>query len=104
MNHLCQQNVADKWVYPSEQQYYNAIRRKGYNPDVSDMPTTLAIHNAVNEKGWEMVKEWERLQAGTDDAPPPKLLHFEGRPRDMSPKAWIKTYLLGYQAPFDRRE
>lgn len=66
------------------------------------MPTTLAIHNAVNEKGWAMVTEWERLHAGRDGALPPKLLRFEGRPQNMSPKAWIKTYLLGYRAPFDR--
>lgn len=97
-----EQEATDKWVYPSEQQYYNAIRRKGHKAEAVDMPTTLAIHNAVNEKGWAMVAEWERLHAGTDDVAPPKLLRFEGRPRDMSPKAWVKTYLLGYQAPFDR--
>lgn len=78
------------------------------------MPTTLAIHNAVNEKGWEMVKEWERLHGGgagggnggdgasAPPPPPPKLLRFSGRPQDTSPKAWIKSNLLGYHPPFDR--
>lgn len=93
------------WVYPSEQQYYNAIRRKGYKASAQDMPMTLAIHNAVNEQGWTMVTEWERLHSGGGaDTPAPKLLRFQGRPKDMSPKAWIKTTLLGYTPPFDRLE
>ena len=110
-------------MYPSEQQYYNAIKRKGYKASATDMPSTLAIHNAVNEKGWEMVKEWERERAvgkaspsslgagggsgsssggGEGDDIEIKLLRFTGRPQDMSPKAWINTYLLGYRPPFDR--
>lgn len=97
-------------MYPSEQQYYNAIKRKGYKASATDMPSTLAIHNAVNEKGWEMVKEWERARAeaadasggGDGDAGGPKLLRFTGRPQDTSPKAWIKSTLLGYRPPFDR--
>lgn len=116
------QKEAEKWVYPSEQQYYNAIKRKGYKASASDMPSTLAIHNAVNEKGWEMVREWERARAeGTFSGvgeggagagaaesadgfvvPAPKLLRFTGRPQDTSPKAWIKSNLLGYRPPFDR--
>jgi cytochrome c heme-lyase len=54
------------WVYPSQQQYYNAMKvtlsapsscpsyslqRKGYNPDERDVEIILAIHNIVNEKG-----------------------------------------------------
>lgn len=93
---------SETWVYPSEQQYFNAIRRKGHDVAAADMPSTLAIHNAVNEKGWEMVRRWERLHAG-GSAPAPKLLRFTGRPTDTSPKAWIKTNLLGYRAPFDRQ-
>eukprot|EP00903_Cladosiphon_okamuranus_P010631 g10053.t1 len=109
------QEEADKWVYPSEQQYYNAIKRKGYKASAADMPSTLAIHNAVNEKGWEMVQEWERTRAeaesdgggegrGAADVPAPKLLRFTGRPQDTSPKAWVKSTLLGYRPPFDRHD
>eukprot|EP00752_Nemacystus_decipiens_P002597 g2430.t1 len=104
------QKEADRWVYPSEQQYYNAIKRKGYKASATDMPSTLAIHNAVNEKGWEMVQEWERARAeaasgwgeGGADVSAPKLLRFTGRPQDTSPKAWVKSTLLGYRPPFDR--
>lgn len=114
----CVQKEADKWVYPSEQQYYNAIKRKGYKASATDMPSTLAIHNAVNEKGWQMVQEWERVRAeaasggggggaaaageGSAGVPTPKLLRFTGRPQDTSPKAWVKSTLLGYRPPFDR--
>jgi hypothetical protein len=42
--------------YFSEQQYYNAMKRKGYNPNEGDMPVILAIHNIVNEQGWTKVK------------------------------------------------
>ena len=30
---------ATEWVYPSEQQYFNAMKRKGYDPKVADHPT-----------------------------------------------------------------
>ncbi|CAN0019283.1 unnamed protein product [Ectocarpus fasciculatus] len=112
------QKEAEKWVYPSEQQYYNAIKRKGYKASAADMPSTLAIHNAVNEKGWQMVQEWERAHAeaaatatpaagggeGGAGVPAPKLLRFTGRPQDTSPKAWVKSTLLGYRPPFDRHD
>ncbi|CAM9823870.1 unnamed protein product, partial [Ectocarpus sp. 4 AP-2014] len=113
------QKEAEKWVYPSEQQYYNAIKRKGYKASAADMPSTLAIHNAVNEKGWEMVQQWERAHAeaaatatpaaegrgdGGGGVPAPKLLRFTGRPQDTSPKAWVKSTLLGYRPPFDRHD
>lgn len=76
---------SSKWVYPSEQQYYNAMRRKGYNPPEQDIPIVLKIHNLVNEKGWTQIKEWESLSGN----PSPKLLKFQGRPKDISPKAFF---------------
>ena len=79
----------DKWVYPSEQQYYNAMKRKGFNPEVSDVPVILAIHNVVNEQGWSKVIEWESLR----DNPNPKLVRFTGRPNDLSPKAMFLAAL-----------
>lgn len=72
-----------KWVYPSEQQYYNAMKRKGFHPAVSDVPVILTIHNVVNEKGWSQVIEWESLRGNSN----PKLVRFSGRPNDLSPKA-----------------
>mmetsp|Transcript_36390 Transcript_36390/g.34414 ORF Transcript_36390/g.34414 Transcript_36390/m.34414 type:complete len:249 (-) Transcript_36390:129-875(-) len=89
----------DRWVYPSEQQYYNAMKRKGYNPDEGDMPVILAIHNIVNEQGWTKVKEWESLRG----CEKPKLKQFLGRPKDISPKAYLLS-LIGYSLPFDRHD
>ena len=79
----------DRWVYPSEQQYFNAMKRKGYNPSESDVPVILAIHNMVNEQGWSKVKEWESFRGNSF----PKLLRFTGRPNDLSPKALILSLI-----------
>lgn len=38
------------WVYPSPQQFYNAVRRKNHNARVEDMDVVVPIHNAVNEE------------------------------------------------------
>jgi hypothetical protein len=81
----------EKWIYPSEQQYYNAIRRKGYNPREADIPITLAIHNTVNEQGWSKIKEWEYFHGNKN----PKLIRFMGKPRPLSPKAFILSK-IGY--------
>ena len=39
----------------------------------------------------------------TEEGKEPKLLHFLGRPHDLSPKARLKI-LLGHPAPFDRHD
>jgi cytochrome c heme-lyase len=48
------------WVYPSEKMFFEAMKRKGYNSDAKDMKTIVPIHNAVNERAWKEIKEWER--------------------------------------------
>lgn len=89
----------DLWVYPSEQQYFNAMKRKGYNPTENDVPVILAIHNLVNEQGWSKIREWEALRGYSA----PKLKQFSGRPKDISPKAFLRS-LIGYKLPFDRHD
>lgn len=37
---------AQVWVYPSEQMFYNAMKRKGWTPSEDDMAAVVAIHNA----------------------------------------------------------
>jgi len=92
----------DNWVYPSEQQFYNAMRRKGWEaPDETNMPSVVHIHNAVNEQSWKHVKRWEKE---THDCDKPKLVRFMGRPKDVSPKAWIFSNLFFYKPPFDRHD
>lgn len=43
------------WMYPSEQMFYNAMRRKGWSPSEQDMQSVVAIHNGVNERAWSEV-------------------------------------------------
>jgi cytochrome c heme-lyase len=55
-------NSDDKlWVYPSEQMFFNAMRRKNWSPDEKDMSVVVPIHNAVNEMAWQKILEWERM-------------------------------------------
>ncbi len=51
----------DRWVYPSQQQYYNAIKKKGWKGVPEDsIPFVLHVHNNVNERSWQGVLDWER--------------------------------------------
>ena len=43
------------WMYPSEQMFYNAMKRKGWSPSEQDMQSVVAIHNGVNERAWSEV-------------------------------------------------
>ena len=51
-----------KWIYPSEQMFFDAMRRKQYHPQTQDMKTVVPIHNAVNERAWKEIQAWERGQ------------------------------------------
>eukprot|EP00051_Salpingoeca_urceolata_P008998 m.110515 g.110515 ORF g.110515 m.110515 type:complete len:254 (+) comp16049_c0_seq1:122-883(+) len=95
------QDDGEKWQYPSEQMFYNAMRRKGWDPNEKDMSVVVSMHNAVNEHSWRQVMAWEKLHEC--DCVDPKLKKFLGRPKDLSPKARLRT-LLGYAAPFDRHD
>jgi cytochrome c heme-lyase len=93
------------WTFPSPQQFYNALVRKGkLGDDTSedDMESVVALHNNMNEKTWAKVVEWE--QQIYDPEAQPKLLKFLGRPHDLSPKAGLKHYLLGHPLPYDRHD
>lgn len=48
------------WIYPSEKMFFEAMKRKGHKGEVADMKTIVPIHNAVNERAWKEIKEWER--------------------------------------------
>ncbi|KAH9484169.1 Putative cytochrome c1 heme lyase [Psilocybe cubensis] len=92
----------EKWVYPSEEQFFAAMARKNHNPQAADMKTIVPIHNAVNERAWSEVLKWEEGRGG-EACGGVKLVNFKGKPREMSPKARFNT-LLGYAAPFDRHD
>jgi cytochrome c heme-lyase len=49
------------WTYPSEQMFFNALRRKGKGDDVHEghINTIVHIHNNMNERAWDQVAAWE---------------------------------------------
>jgi cytochrome c heme-lyase len=120
------------WIYPSEHQFFTAVLRKYSLPTSSPDPSSLAstvpsiipIHNAVNERAWTLIKQWESDSSARCGGP--KLLSFRGLgagpdeepgllgglvgyarlfdPRTcLSPRARVRA-LGGYQAPFDRHD
>ena len=90
------------WVYPSQQMFYNAMRRKGYAPREQEMDAVVAIHNSVNERAWSQVLAWERV-LHPQCAAGLQLLRFEGKPDQPTPKARLRS-LAGYMPPFDRHD
>jgi cytochrome c heme-lyase len=49
------------WIYPSEQMFFNAMKRKNWDAKEDDMSVVVPIHNAVNEQCWKKILEWEKL-------------------------------------------
>ncbi|OMJ07248.1 putative cytochrome c1 heme lyase [Smittium culicis] len=89
------------WVYPSEQMFYNALKRKNYNVQEAEMKSIVPIHNAVNEMCWKKILEWESMHK--QSCLTPKLLKFEGKKNDLTLRARFKVF-LGYKPPFDRHD
>lgn len=116
------------WEYPSPQQMYNALLRKGYtDTDITAVESMVAVHNFLNEGAWSEIVEWERRfgrgfgrgwevsRRGEENAPvelrrlearegrlaQPTLLRFQGKPQEMTPKAAL-LQMLGriYPAKF----
>ncbi|KAH1487197.1 hypothetical protein LV164_008271 [Aspergillus fumigatus] len=115
------------WEYPSPQQMYNAMLRKGYTDTPQDaVEAMVAVHNFLNEGAWAEIVGWERLFAkglgqawekcrkgeqgiareamkqemtgNVDPACEPRLLRFKGRPQELTPKAQI-LQALGWLYP-----
>ncbi|KAJ5569912.1 uncharacterized protein N7459_009342 [Penicillium hispanicum] len=110
--------ASGNWIYPSEKQFFEALMRKGNTPastsSASELATSVAsiipIHNAVNERAWKQILEWEQKGPSSDPGSKkcggPKLYSFRGlgvEPQFLSPRARINGW-LGYQRPFDRHD
>ncbi|KXH25652.1 cytochrome c/c1 heme lyase [Colletotrichum nymphaeae SA-01] len=91
------------WIYPSQKMFFDAMKRKGHDTRAQDMATVVPIHNAVNERAWKEIKEWEAPYLEGTACDGPKLHSFLGLSTNMSPKARVNT-LLGYTPPFDRHD
>lgn len=108
------------WEYPSPQQMYNALLRKGYtDTDITAVESMVAVHNFLNEGAWAEIVEWERrfgrglgrgwdiskrgeehalmelrrLEAQEGGKSQPTLIRFQGRPKEMTPKAALLQML-----------
>jgi cytochrome c heme-lyase len=51
--------LLSKWEYPSPQQFYNALLRKGWNTPEEHVEVMVLIHNKLNEDAWRQVLKWE---------------------------------------------
>jgi len=106
------------WVYPSEQMFWNAMIRKGwqwkravegkddeagekFSP--KDMNDIIRIHNFNNELAWKQLSHWEYLFHRNECPCGPKLKNFGGKAQDYSPRARFRSW-LGYELPFDRHD
>lgn len=115
------------WEYPSPQQMYNAMLRKGYTDTPQEaVESMVAVHNFLNEGAWAEIVEWERifskglrhgwekcrrgsenlaleaarerLSGKVNEEEQPRLIRFMGRPQELTPKARI-LQALGWLYP-----
>lgn len=106
-----QETGADKksgnWIYPSETQFFSAVLRKSAtttSPEelASSISSIIPIHNAVNERAWHLIKQWEGDTSKKCGGP--KLLSFQGLGAGaLSPRARWNTF-WGAREPFDRHD
>ena len=114
-------SLEGNWIYPSEHQFHSALVRKhgASNAPAEDMiPSIIPIHNAVNERTWKEILDWERVSArpvtavsvdpredtkAAMQAAAPQLVSFKGDSQKLTPRARFRGW-IGYQAPFDRHD
>ena len=83
------------WVYPSEQMFWNAMRKKGWNKtdvhgnpiQAKDLNDIIRIHNVNNELAWAEVLKWEMALHLKECPLGPRLKSFKGRAQDFTPRA-----------------
>lgn len=59
-----QEDDGSTWDYPSPQQFYNALVRKGWETPEDSVEMMVDIHNFLNERAWQEVMKWERKMPG----------------------------------------
>lgn len=99
-------DALSNWVYPSQKQFFEAMKRKKWNPEAADMETVVPIHNHVNELAWRHIQNWERayLEESRQKCGGISLTSFKGDSKKLTPRAWIKLTVFNYEKPFDRHD
>jgi len=87
--------------------FFDALSRKAHAPNAADMAAVVPIHNAVNERAWQLIKGWEMgdrwargMNAGCGG---PRLRSFRGESGRLTGRARVYGW-LGYERPFDRHD
>ncbi|KAJ3271656.1 holocytochrome c synthase [Terramyces sp. JEL0728] len=94
--------TGEKWEYPSPQQFYNALKRKNKEAPEENIDMMVDIHNFLNEGSWQEILNWEKkYHCECEDI---GLLKFQGKPDQLSPKAWFFSAVYGTEKPFDRHD
>ena len=52
----------ENWMYPSQQMFFNALKRKGKETDPEYIKDMVDIHNFLNEGVWNEILKWEKTQ------------------------------------------
>jgi cytochrome c heme-lyase len=100
------------WEYPSPQQMFNAMRKKGKAEDIPEdaVESMVDVHNFLNEGAWQEILQWEKPYIEQTKAQP-RLAQFTGRPDDLSPRAALYLALskvfpgtFNTEPPFDRHD
>lgn len=78
------------YEYPSPQQFYNAMVRKGKDTDVYVADWMVKNHNRMNEAGWRQVLKYE------------SVTHPECRPEDVKMKWFRGNYAGRVDGSFDQ--
>ena len=113
MSSIPMNDHGERWEYPSPQQMYNAISRKGYDGHPDDVPAMVAVHNWLNEGCWQQILRWEKKHFPYDsstlltdgwDNDEPYLVKFKGRPGNPTPKSYILQMTGQSPKAFDHHE
>ncbi|KAG7883153.1 hypothetical protein KL905_001856 [Ogataea polymorpha] len=99
------------WEYPSPQQMFNAMIRKGKGDVPEDAVESMVnIHNFLNEGAWSEILKWEKPHT-EQTKQEPRLLKFTGRPHDLTPRARFYQIMgklfpdkYATEPPFDRHD
>lgn len=94
------------WIYPSQKQFYDAMKRKNWDPLAEDMNSIVPIHNTVNERCWKHILNWERnnILEADKKCGGITLTSFKGDSKKLTPRAWFNNFFLGKDLPFDRHD